>query len=155
MKKIILSTVIAGVALLFSGCSATVPMEPKELSREAKLFSPPSEGNAGIYIYRDSVIGSALKKDLFIDGEYIGSSAPNVFFYEEVEGDKEHEVSTESEFSDNTLTIATQKGKLYFLRQYIKLGVFVGGANLEEIDEQKAKKAIKKLDLAKSLRGTK
>lgn len=144
LKKLVL---IALVSTLFAGC-ASVPMENIKLTTEAQKFNPPSEGNAGLYIYRSGSIGGALKKDVWVDENCIGETAPNVFFYEEVEGDKEHKISTESEFSPNDLLIKVKSGMLYFIRQYIKIGVFVGGAGLELVEEEEGKKAVSKLKMA-------
>jgi len=132
----------------FVGC-ASVPMESTEKINLAKKFNPPSDGNAGIYVYRAGSFGGALKKDVWIDGDCIGETAPNVFFYEEVRGDKEHKISTESEFSPNDLLLNTETGKNYFIRQFIKFGVFVGGAGVELVDEETGKKAVQKLKMAK------
>jgi hypothetical protein len=145
MQKYFGAIVIA--TALISGC-ASVPMESKEASVKAKQFNPPATGNSGLYIYRDSFVGKALKKDIWLDGKCLGESAPDVFFFEEVKGDQEHKLSTESEFSPNDLVIQTLAGQNYFVRQYIKLGVFVGGANLELVNEDEAKKAISSLELA-------
>lgn len=142
-------TILAiATTLLISGC-ASVDMASKAESAKAKEFDPPSQGNAGIYIYRDSFVGKALKKDIWIDGKCIGESAPDVFFYTEVEGGKKHKIDTESEFSPNTLELMFEAGKKYFIRQYIKLGVFVGGAGLEDIPEAQGKISVAKLELAK------
>lgn len=135
-------------ALLISGC-ASVEMASKAESAKAKEFNPPSQGNAGVYIYRDSFVGKALKKDIWIDGTCIGESAPDVFFYTEVEGGETHKVDTESEFSSNALELMVESGKNYFIRQFIKLGVFVGGAGLEQITEEQGKKDVAKLEMAK------
>jgi hypothetical protein len=143
-----LSFVVVTSSLLFAGC-ATVPMESTERSDLAKRFSPPSDGNAALYIYRSGSFGSALKKDVWVDGKCIGETAPNVFFYEEVQSGVEHKVSTESEFSPNDLLVHTESGTNYFVRQYIKFGVFVGGAGLELVDEAKGKEAVGQLSLAK------
>ena len=112
-------------ALLISGC-ASVDMATKEESAKAKEFKQPSADKAGVYIYRNSFVGKALKKDVFVDGKCIGESAPDVFFYTEVKGGQTHKIDTESEFSPNTLEIMFETGKNYFIRQFIKLGVFVG-----------------------------
>lgn len=144
-KKIVL---IALVSSLFTGC-ASVAMVSGEKTELAKEFSPPSKGSSGLYIYRAGIMGSALKKDVWVNGKCIGETAPNVFFYEEVQGDKEHKISTESEFSPNDLLVKTTEGKHYFIRQYIKLGAFVGGAGLELVDEVEGKKAISGLEMAK------
>jgi len=145
LKKI---AVIALVSALFTGC-ASVPMESVERIAEAKKFNPPSEDSSGLYIYRDSGFGGALKKDVWVDGKCIGETAPHVFFYEEVEGDKEHKISTESEFSPNDLLVKVKSGMHYFIRQYMKMGVFVGGAGLELVDEEEGKKAVGDLKMAK------
>lgn len=134
---------------LFAGC-ASVPMEGAEKSDVAKRFKPPSNGNAGVYIYRSGSFGGALKKDIRVDGKCIGESAPNTFFYNEVQGDLEHRISTESEFSPNDLLIKTISGKNYFIQQYIKMGLFVGGAGLELVDEDKGKNEVSKLNMAKT-----
>lgn len=144
-KKLLL---IAFAACLFAGC-ASVPMESAEQTDMAKKFNVPSEGNAGLYIYRSGSFGGALKKDVWVDGKCIGETAPNVFFYELVPGDKEHKVSTESEFSPNDLVVKTESGKNYFIQQYIKMGAFVGGAGVKLVDEEAGKEAVKKLKMAK------
>lgn len=140
---------LAGVfAVLVTGC-ASVPMESKEASDKAKRFAPPTQGQAGLYIYRTSGMGTALKKDIMVDGKCIGESAPNVFFYEETKGNQEHVIATESEFSPNEIKLAVTSGVNYFIRQYIKMGAFVGGANLEVVGEAEGKEAIKSLEMAK------
>ena len=142
------AVVVAFISSLFVGC-ASVPMESAEQSKMAKQFSPPSNGHAGLYIYRSGSFGGALKKDVWFDGKCVGETAPNIFFYEELQGDEEHKISTESEFSPNDLVVKTEAGKNYFVQQYIKIGVFVGGAGVELVEETKGKKAIEELDLAK------
>lgn len=142
-----LAPVVFTMSLLV-GC-ASVPMEGKEKSDTAKTFSAPSGDKAGLYIYRSGSFGGALKKDIWVDGKCIGETAPNIFFYEEVAGGMEHKVSTESEFSPNDLLLKTDSGQNYFVRQYIKLGAFVGGAGLELVDGEKGKEEVTKLELAK------
>ena len=147
MSKALL--VVSILILLLSGC-ASVPMEEGKETDSAKEFNAPSPGKSGVYVYRDdTVFGGALKKGVWIDGECIGETAKGVFFYHEVDGDKEHTISTESEFSNNDLVVSMKEGLLYFIRQYIKMGVFVGGAGLELKDEETGKKEVAKLNMAK------
>ncbi len=145
MKIVLLATAV--VTSLLVGC-ASVPMESKEASNKAKEFKKPVGENAGLYIYRTSGPGTALKKDIWVNDKCIGETAPNMFFYESVKGGEEHKISTESEFSPNDLLVKTESGQNYFVKQYIKMGVFVGGANLELIEQEKGEKAISKLELA-------
>ena len=65
--------------LVVSGC-ATVDMEPPSSSAKTKEFNAPTQGKAGLYIYRDSLMGKMLKKDLWINGKCLGESGPDVFF---------------------------------------------------------------------------
>jgi hypothetical protein len=147
MKSVFLAASVA--ASLLAGC-ATVPMESKEISNKAKSFEKPTADNAGLYIYRASGPGTALKKDVWVNDKCVGETAPNMFFYQLVKGGEEHKISTESEFSPNDLLVKTESGQNYFVRQYIKMGVLVGGAGLELVSEDKGKKAISKLELAKT-----
>ncbi|CAM3817331.1 DUF2846 domain-containing protein [Avibacterium endocarditidis] len=136
--------------LILTGC-AKVAVAPESENVQAKQFNAPTKDKSGIYIYRDgSILGAGLKKNLYIDDKFIGESARNIYFYKTVKPGK-HKISTESEFGNNDLYITTQGGKNYFIRQYIRMVFFVGGANLESVDEEKAKAAIKKLKLARSL----
>ncbi len=144
-KKLV--TVLLASAVL-TGC-ASIPMESKEASDKAKAFNLPSGENSGLYIFRAGGPGGALKKDIWVNDKCVGETAPNIFFYTTVKGGQEHKISTESEFSPNDLLVKTESGKNYFVQQRIKMGVFVGGANLRLVDEEKGKAAIKKLALAK------
>ena len=143
--KFIISAIIP--VILFTGC-ASVKMESKEISEKIKQFANPTEGNSGLFIYRDSSFGGGLKKDIFVNGKCIGESASKTFFYTEVQGGKVNSIETESEFSPNKISLMAEAGKNYFIRQFIKMGVFVGGADLEVMPEDVAKAAISKLDLA-------
>lgn len=145
MNKVL--TAITATVLLISGCTS-VPMESKEKSELAKQFNSPPEGKAGLYVYRSGSFGGALKKNVWLNGKCIGETAPNMFFYEEVNSGSEQKISTESEFSPNYLIVKTENGKNYFISQYIKMGVFVGGAGVEMVDEKKGKKEISKLEMA-------
>ncbi|ARN72655.1 DUF2846 domain-containing protein [Oceanicoccus sagamiensis] len=138
------------LTILFVGCAATVPMEGKELELAAKAFPAPAEGLSGLYIYRSGVLGKALKKNIWLDGECVGESAPDTFFYLEVGGDELHKITTESEFSPSHLFFNASSGRNYFVEQEIMLGVFVGGARLALTDEVEGERRVSKLALAKS-----
>lgn len=142
-KKLTLVSSILG-AMLLTGCANTVPMASMQESAQLKAFPTPKDNMAGLYVYRDSYVGKALKKNVYIDSECLGETADRTFFYKQVKGGQEHDISTESEFSDNKLTIFTEPGKNYFVRQYIKMGVFVGGANVTAVSETEGKRVISK-----------
>lgn len=133
-------------SLGFVGC-AKVPMAPSDQDIALKVFKIPKSDRSGIYIYRNCFVGAALKKTVYLDNKAIGESAENVYFYTTTNPGK-HTLSTESEFSNNDLNIVTEGGKNYFIEQYIKIGVFVGGANLRLVDEETGKKGVLECNLA-------
>ena len=118
----LLATFVASFMLI--GCASKGNLAPKEVSETAKLFNPPKDGKAGLYIYRELGVGAALKKDLFINDKLIAESSPRMFFYEEVDGDKEYKISTESVLSQNHIFLKTEKNKLYFIRHFTLPGFF-------------------------------
>ncbi|WP_168408781.1 DUF2846 domain-containing protein [Acinetobacter indicus] len=144
-NKIILPLLLS---LGFVGCASVPKADPQAVQQQKKIQAPQA-GQAGIYVYRsNSVVGAGLKKDIWVNGECLGETARGVYFYTEVEGGKTHIVSTESEFSPNHLNVTTQSGKNYYAQQYIKPGVFVGGANVKLVDETEGQQAIEKYSLA-------
>lgn len=144
--KLITKFLMVTTVLLITGC-ASVPMESAVSDKARKEFSAPSDGKSGVYIYRNSSLGGVLKKTLTIDGVIIGESAPNTYFYKELLPGS-HEVATESEFSDNKIVVDFQKGVNYFIQQYIKIGIFVGGAGLRLVSEEEGRKGVLESKLA-------
>ena len=71
--------VVAAFILLLSAC-ATVEMESVEQDTLRKEFADPSNGKSGLYIYRNSIFGTAVKKSLRVDGIPVGAPAIKTFF---------------------------------------------------------------------------
>ena len=132
--------------LAMTGC-ASVPLESAQITKVAKQFDPPSDGRAGLYIYRNTSFGGAAYIDVWVDGQCIGATAPYVFFYEEVEGGQSHKVSSKftwSEASPNDVLIKAKSGMHYFFHQYINFG----STGVELVDEEQGKEEVSKLDMA-------
>ncbi|MDO5288742.1 MAG: DUF2846 domain-containing protein [Pseudomonadota bacterium] len=144
MKK---SIALLACAAVLTGC-ASVDMASQQASDSAKAFSKPAAGKSGLYVYRDSALGGMVTKDLFVNGECLGKSAPNVFFYKELKAGQKYKISTESQFSPNSIELTAVPGQNHFVRQYITMGLVAGGANLEVVPEATAKAAIAKLKMA-------
>lgn len=137
------------VAAFLTGC-ASVPMATPEQDAAAKEFAAPASDKAGLYVFRDSMFGSAIKKLVSLDGNPLFQSATKTYFYKEIAPGK-HTLTTESEFGDNALEFVAEGGKLHFFRNYIKMGVIVGGANLEAVSEEEGKKGVLESSLAAPL----
>lgn len=143
MKKI-LGVILASIILL-SGC-ASVPMATRAESEQAKQFTT-EQDKSKIYIFRESMFGGkGLRKALWVDGEYIGRLVDGSFTVKVVDPG-EHLISTKSEFGNNHLYLKTEANTNYFVQQYIKFGVFIGGSALIQLPEEKGTKEVLKCDL--------
>lgn len=131
---------------LFSGC-ASVPLASKQQDSNAKTFSKPPADKAGLYVFRNSLMGQALKKAILLDGVLIGHTANKIYFYKEIPVGN-HTLSTESEFGDNSITFQAEGGKNYYARQYMKMGVFLGGSDIEMVSEDEGKQEVLECELA-------
>ena len=145
LRKFVIG-VSLGASFFMTGC-ASVPMAPVEQDTAMKKFEAPTDGNAGVYVYRNTFVGQALKKTVTLDGQVIGETANKVYFYKKITPG-EHVLSTESEFSDNTLNFSAEAGHNYFFEQYIKMGVFVGGANVKAVSESEGMAGVNQCNLA-------
>lgn len=152
--KLISARSIAITILLCLGLSAltgcaSVKMASKYQDAAAKTFEEPPEDMSGLYIYRNSFAGQAFKRDIFVDGVFLGETANKVYFYKLIQPGN-HTISTESEFGTNSLDITTEPGQNYYVRQYMKMGVFIGGSNLEVVSEQEGQREVRQCGLAKT-----
>lgn len=139
--------ILVPLLLMGTGC-ASVPMASMEDDAKRKEFLPPSDGKAGIYIYRNSNFGSAVKKNLYIDEVFLGQTAPMTYHYVEVDAGKRI-VATESEFGNNEILLNAVAGDNYFVRAFMKMGLVVAGAGVEQVGEQEGKKGVMACKLAK------
>ena len=76
----VLKTILIGLAAVLAGCAATGP----KFSEVGASLPPLAAGQARVFIYRDSIIGAALKPDVRIDGQVIGPMQPNSFIFADV-----------------------------------------------------------------------
>jgi len=134
--------------LVFTGCAPSTKLENEEVTQRVKEFPAPNQRNAGVYVYRSSYYGKLLPKDIWVDEKCLGTSEGYTMFYTQVLSNQEYTITTQSEFSPNSLKVFMEARKNYFIRQYIKPGIFILGANLEVVDELEAKETIKNLLLA-------
>jgi hypothetical protein len=145
LKKFMVIVIIVTFSIL-TRC-ASVPMALKEQDSSVKSFTKPSDDKAGLYVYRNSFSGQTFTKAIYLDGFLLGKTANKTFFYNEITPGK-HQLSTQSEFSDNTLSFQAEGGKNYFAKQIMKMGLFIWGAKLEMVSEEEGMSEVIKCNLA-------
>lgn len=145
LKNIIKYLFICFSLFLLGGCASTGMIKANaEKTTLVKKFNNPPEWKSGLYLYRYTPLnfGAAIVRSTHLDNFLIARLKHKEFVYLDV-NPGEHTIPTESEFGLNELKLLFKAGKKYFVRQYIKMGVFVGGSNLVQMDEAKAKKDLK------------
>ena len=143
--------VLSILACVLTGCANVQKADPSS-SDYAKEFNIPPKGYAGVYLYRNFFMGCGLYKNLYIDGQYLGESDRSCFFYRLARPGL-HEIQTESEFSENSIQVNMEEGQNYYIYQWIKPGIFVGRADIELVEPEKAKEEIKTLERAQDQDG--
>ncbi len=134
MKRFITLGVAASGLLVMIGCAASGPD-----------FKPPeavASDKALVYIYRpNSIIGGAIRYDVTTkEGHIVEMIRGGYFPYWAMPGETTFWVRTESKVS---VTEDLAPGKTYYLRCGVRLGVFIGRATLEFVDEDQGKAELK------------
>ena len=98
----------------------------------AKSFSAPRD-KAGVYIYRNEMMGAAIRLDVFLDGKLLGETASKTYFYLEVDPGS-HTAMGKGE-NESSLTFQAVAGRLYYIWQEIRMGLLQPRNELKLVDE--------------------
>ena len=137
--------VLATVFTLIS--CATVPMGDPAQDSAFKEFQAP-QNKAGIYIYRNESIGSAVKMEVAIDGVAIGRTVAKTYFYKVVTPGR-HTVTSKAENID-AIELDLKPRTLTYIWQEVKMGILYARTKLHIMDEAKGRKGVLETDLAKT-----
>jgi len=140
-KKIALGAVALS---LLAGC-ASVPMGDPARDVALKEFSPPKD-KAAIYVYRNENFGGAIKMPVLLDGKFLGDTGAKTYLYTEVSPGP-HQLISKTE-NDSTLKLETLAGKIYYVWQEVKMGMFSARSNLQLVDEKVGQDGVKESKLA-------
>jgi hypothetical protein len=134
-----------GVSLLIMAGCASVPMGDPQKDAALKTFSAPQD-KAAIYVYRNEIMGSAIKMPVMLDGKILGDTAPKTYLYTEVEPG-EHQLISKAE-NDSTLTVDAVSGKVYYVWQEVKMGILYARSKLQLVDDQVGQNGVTESKLA-------
>jgi hypothetical protein len=143
-NKIKLVFVILSIAII-SGC-ASIKKAPIAMDTEAKQFKT-NAAVAQVYVYRNESLGAALSMPVAVDGKLAGNTGANSFFKFDLSPGV-HKISSQGDESE--ITINTEAGKLYFIWQEVKMGMFSGGSKLQIVDEKEGMKGVSECTLIES-----
>ena len=83
-NSIAVIVIIAGLLPGLLGGCAQVPMAPAGADAEGKLFDPPGQGDAVLYVYRDQFLGNETALALSDNQQQIGTLANKTWLRTEV-----------------------------------------------------------------------
>jgi hypothetical protein len=145
MLKRILFLVLMSLTLV--GC-ASVKMADTAQDTQAKKFTAKPDV-AGLYVYRNESMGSAIKMDVEVDGKALGQTAAKTYLYTEVAPGKHRIVSKTENASE--IGIDAVAGKLYYVWQEVKMGVWSARSRLQLVDEATGQAGVNECKLAAPL----
>ncbi|MCW8875463.1 MAG: DUF2846 domain-containing protein [Kangiellaceae bacterium] len=116
------------------------------MDAEAKQFQPKADV-AQVYVYRNETLGAALSMPVTVDGKLAGNTGPNSFFKFDLTPGK-HTFTSQGDESE--ITIDTEAGKLYFVWQEVKMGMWSGGSKLQLVDDKKGMEGVRECTMIDS-----
>ena len=125
------------------GC-ASVPMGDPEQDAALKTFTVPP-GQAGLFIYRDQIFGSAVKLDVQVDGTPLGQTAVMTYLFTPVTPGK-HVVSSSAK-NTASLELNIEPDSVAYVRQQLEMGPRV---DLYLMGEEEGRQGVQACKLAKN-----
>lgn len=130
--------------LVFGGC-ASVQMGDAQMDAKLKTFTPPKD-KAALYVYRNETFGAALKMTMVLDGKILGDTASKTYLYAELEPGK-HRLVSKTE-NDSVLDFNAIAGKIYYVWQEVKMGLWQARSQLQMTDEKTGQAGVLESQLA-------
>lgn len=130
---------LAAVLVLVSGCASGPGFKTVSAA-----FPPVPAGSARIFFYRNANLGAgaAVRPDVNLNGEKVGSAIPGGFFYvDRPPGD--YQVTTTTELK-KSLTFHLDAGQVRYVRLGLTPGLMVAHISPELVETQKAQPEIEK-----------
>ena len=131
------------LAMLISGC-ASVPMADPARDAELKSFKVNPE-KARLYVYRNETFGAAIKMTVLLDGKILGDTASKTYLFAEIEPGN-HRLISKTE-NDSILDFTALAGRIYYVWQEVKMGLFAARSNLQLVDEQTGQAGVRESSL--------
>ena len=137
MKKQWRGMLIIAVLMLFVSCASGVPFTQLNPS-----LNPETPDTGRIFFYRATALGAALQPEIIMNGEKIGKSIAQGFFYLDLPPG-EYEVVTSTEVK-RKVSFVLDKDQTRYIRFNVSMGFFVGHVYGELVEPEVALKEIEK-----------
>ncbi|WP_295986208.1 DUF2846 domain-containing protein [uncultured Variovorax sp.] len=139
VRRWIGGVLLAVLAAGLFGCSASGP----RFSEMAGSMPSLGENEGRIYFFRNSIMGAAIQPDVSVNGQVVGTSRPNSFFYiDRPAGTYRASARTEAE---GTIDVVLRPKQTAYVSMSITMGLLVGRPNFERVSEAEGRKELQSL----------
>lgn len=138
VNRSILALGAVAVALTLGGC-ASVNYAPDAQDAKAKQFTTEA-GKGGLYIYRNESFGGAVPMGVTVNGRSLGQTGAKSYFKLDLLPGR-YTVESQAE-NVMTLPVEVEAGKLSYVWQEVKMGVWMARSLLQQVDEAKGKAGV-------------
>jgi hypothetical protein len=141
----IVRTSAIALALLVAGC-APLPMADAVPNAEAKKFET-GPGLANVYVYRNQVLGAAIRMAITVDGRELGVTRGKTYLLLRLEPGQ-HTIASQGQ-AKTSLALDVEAGKNYFVWQGVTHNFlsFTYHSRLKLVDETTGQEGVKECDL--------
>lgn len=137
MLKTIGKLAILTTAVLSIGC-ASVDKAPATADSAAKQFKS-NPNYAQVYVYRDEILGSALRMDVAVNGKPAGETASKSYFKFDLPAGT-HTFTSQGD--DEPVKLQTRNGGIYYLWQEMKMSMLAPKSDLQVVEDTVGKKGV-------------
>lgn len=136
MKRCLHYCLIISLLSFLVSCATGVPFTELNPS-----LNPQLSNTGRIFLYRvTGAVGAAIQPDIFMNGEKIGTSIPQGFFYID-KPPGEYTITTSTEVK-RKVSFVLDDGQTRYIRFGISMGFFAGHVFGELVDPEEAEKEI-------------
>ncbi|CAA2108666.1 DUF2846 domain-containing protein [Variovorax paradoxus] len=145
MRRWIGGGLLAVLAAGLFGCAASGP----RFSEMAGSMPSLGENEGRIYFYRNSIMGAALQPEVTVNGQVVGKSRPNSFFYiDRPAGTYRASARTEAEA---TIDVVLRPKQTAYVLMSMNFGIAVGRPGFERVSEAEGRQELQSLAYDDSL----
>ena len=118
----------------------------KQINTDPKNLEP-INGKVIVYIVRPTFFGTVIRQDINCDNYFIGSTKGEEYLYTVILPGK-HIFRSASE-NTKKLEVILEAGKIYYIKQQVKMGAFYAATGLKLLTDEEGKKFLTKCKLSK------
>ena len=145
-------------SLILIGCASLPPIQTmKDETANFQLPKLPEEGKAIVYVVRPTMLGGAIRFNVFVDDQEepseMGYTRGNQYIYFNVMPGERKIYSKAENWAETIIT--ANIGDIFFIQQEPAMGIIMARNNLFKIEDYEGKYHVKSLSLGTIIKSDK